>query len=280
MGGIKLKIHPLFYLFGLYYALSGRIATFIICTVTAVAHELGHSIVAGEKGYRLNKITLMPFGAIVKGDLTEMDLKDEISIALAGPLVNLFIALLFTAFWWIFPESYAYTDLAVQSCLSMALVNCIPAYPLDGGRILSAFLTLKMGRRRAENVCKISGIVFSLLIFTLFVLSIFREVNFSVLFFSLFIFFGAVSREKDCGYVRIYVGVGEKRLKKGVLVKKIAVSHDTTVRRLLSLLDVDAINEVDVYEGKRKIVTLSQEKIGKIMEKGDFSSKIGKHVGV
>lgn len=280
MGGIKLKIHPLFYLLGLYYAFTGRIFIFIVCTVTAVVHELGHSIVAGEKGYRLNKITLMPFGAVVTGDLSDLDFKDEISIAIAGPMINLVVAVFFIAFWWMFPETYAYTDLAVESCLSMALINCIPAYPLDGGRVLSAFLSLKIGKERAQKVCKCLGTVFAVLFLGLFVLTVFNKVNFSILFFALFILSGALNSDKEAGYIRIYNGVSAKKLKKGVAVKKIAIEKSATVKRLLSLLDADAINEVDLYDGEKKVYTLSQEKIKKIMEKGELSSSISKCVGI
>ena len=98
MGSIKLKIHPLFYLFGLYYALTGKILIFLVCTITAIVHELGHSIVAGERGYKLNKITLMPFGAVVKGESTELAFNDELVIALAGPMLNFIIAVFFVAF--------------------------------------------------------------------------------------------------------------------------------------------------------------------------------------
>ena len=45
MGGVTLKIHPLFYLFGLYYALTGRIFIFIVYTIVALVHELGHPYV-------------------------------------------------------------------------------------------------------------------------------------------------------------------------------------------------------------------------------------------
>ena len=109
MGSIKLKIHPLFYLFGLYYAIIGKILIFLVCTLTAVIHELGHSIVAGERGYKLNKITLMPFGAIVKGESAELLFNDELVIALAGPILNFLVALFFVAFWWIYPETYPFS---------------------------------------------------------------------------------------------------------------------------------------------------------------------------
>ena len=69
MGGISLSIHPLFFLLGIYYALTDRIFVFIIYAITAVIHECGHSVAAGRRGYRLNKITLTPFGAMISGDI-------------------------------------------------------------------------------------------------------------------------------------------------------------------------------------------------------------------
>ena len=92
MGGLRLYVHPLFLIFGAYYALTGKILIFIIYTLSAVVHELGHSFAAAGLGYRLNKITLMPFGAVASGDIDGLKLKDEIKIALAGPLINLAIA--------------------------------------------------------------------------------------------------------------------------------------------------------------------------------------------
>jgi Zn-dependent protease len=280
MGCIKLKIHPLFYLLGLYYAFTNKLLLFVVCTLTAVIHELGHSLVAGDRGYRLNKITLMPFGAVVSGESSELNFKDELIIAFAGPITNLLVAIFFIAFWWIVPESYPYTELAVSANLSMALINCIPAYPLDGGRILSAFLSIKVRRKRAIFICKLLGIIFSIIILCLFILSIFNSINISILFFALFIFFGAISREKDIVYLKIYKGISAKRLSKGVIIKRFAVDKSTTVKRLLTLLDEDCINEVDIYEGERCVYTLKQEKIKKIMEKGELLAPIEKYIAI
>ena len=280
MGCIKLKIHPLFFLLGLYYALTGKLLIFVICTLTAVIHELGHSLVAGDRGYRLNKITLMPFGAIISGESSELNFKDELIIALAGPITNFLVAIVFIAFWWIYPESYPYTELAVSANLSMALINCIPANPLDGGRILSAFLSIKSGRKRAFLICKLLGIIFSIILLCLFILSIFNTINISILFFALFIFFGAISREKDIAYLKIYKGISSKRLSKGVTVKRFAIDKSTTVKRLLSLLDEDCINEVDIYDKERYVYTLKPDRIKKIMEKGELSSPVEKYIAV
>ena len=167
MGSINLTIHPLTFAFGLYYALTGRIFRFIICTLCALIHELGHSFSASRLGYKLNKITLMPFGAIVSGNIDGLNCRDEIKIALAGPLINLSIGLFFVALWWIFPETYAFTDIIAEVNFSLAIVNFLPIFPLDGGRILSATLKDALGSERAVKVSRIIGTIFSSILFIL-----------------------------------------------------------------------------------------------------------------
>ena len=99
MAGIKLSIHPLFFVLGFFYAITGQIFIFIICTATAVVHELGHSFVSASLGYRLNKITLMPFGAVVVGNIEGLRFRDQVKVAIAGPLINVAVSLFFIATW-------------------------------------------------------------------------------------------------------------------------------------------------------------------------------------
>ena len=172
MGSLTFSVHPLFYIFGFYYALTGRIFTFIVYTVSAVIHEIGHSIVSANCGYRLNKIKLMPFGAVVMGCFDDVRLKDEIVIALAGPFINLAIALFFIAIWWIFPTLYAFTDIVVEANLSLFLINVLPAYPLDGGRVVKALLKTRVKEERAETICRCLGIFLSAVFLAFFILSI------------------------------------------------------------------------------------------------------------
>ena len=142
MGRVKVIIHPLFFVFGLYFAFLGKVFSFIIFTLTAVIHELGHAFVADRLGYTLNRIVLMPYGALISGDVENLSYKDECLVALGGPMLNAIIGVVFVAVWWFFPETYAYTDTAVIACFSLAVINLIPAYPLDGGRLLLATLSL------------------------------------------------------------------------------------------------------------------------------------------
>lgn len=277
MGGLSLTVHPLFFVYGFYYALTGKIFTFIIFTVTAVAHEMGHSFVANGCGYKLNRITLMPFGAVVKGDIDGLKFSDEIKIAMAGPILNIAVALFFIALWWVFPELYAYTELIVSANLSMATVNLLPVFPLDGGRILSAYTAMRLGQKRSERLCKITGGVLSLLLIALFLMTVFSgAVNLSLLFFSLFIFFGAFGKARENKYVKVYSAVTDQKLRRGIIVKRQAVDESVTLKKLLTVLDANALNEIEVYKKGKKVATLNDEKLKKIMENGDIYSPIGK----
>ena len=278
MGGINFSIHPLFFVLGFYYAATGQIFVFIIYTVVAVLHELGHSFVAAGAGYRLKKITLMPFGAVVSGKLDGMKLKDEIKIALAGPFINLAVGLLFVASWWIYPESYAFTDIAAEANFSMAIVNLLPIFPLDGGRILSASLSLLVGDDKAFFICRIIGVVFALLLTALFIISAFNQINLSLMFFAAFVLFGALSRHKENKYVKLYTAPEEDGLLRGMPYKNQALSINATVKKLMLCLDERAINEVVIFDGNKQVTTLTQRHIGEIVERADLYSPIKKYI--
>ena len=78
---MKFSIHPLFFVFGLYFALTGKVFLFLTATLTALLHEFGHALAAEKLGYKMNKITLMPYGAVVNGAIGGLSYKDEVSVA-------------------------------------------------------------------------------------------------------------------------------------------------------------------------------------------------------
>lgn len=276
MGSIRLKIHPLFLVFGVFYAVIGEFWYFVIFSLTALIHELGHSFVAEGLGYKLNKITLMPFGAVVSGDDCQMKAKDEIKIALAGPLVNLFVGVFLVATWWIYPETYTYTDLVAYANFSMAGINLIPAKPLDGGRVLCSWLALMCGRKKADKIAKILGVVLGLSLIALFVITLFKKPNYSILLFASFILFGLLI--KNTNYVRSFRGVSQKQLMRGVPVVKQAIDKSASVKSLLYILDPDAVNELTVFSEGKAVCSLSQEKITEIMLNGELYAPISKYL--
>lgn len=275
---MRISVHPLFILFGAYYVATNRIFEFIAFTVTAVIHETGHSVVAESLGYKLNKIVLMPFGAAAKGDVDGLKLKDEIKIALAGPAVNVAIGLLFVATWWIFPETYAFTDTAAYANFSMAAVNLIPVYPLDGGRVVFASFAKKTGRVKAERISAILGAVCAAMLAAGFIVTLFYSPNFSLLFFASFALVGAFSKEKENVYVKIFSGTSERKLMRGVPIIRQAISKRATIKKLMSVIDTDSINEIVVYDGEKRVATLLQGDILNIINNGEIYDRLEKFI--
>jgi len=278
MAGLKFKIHPLFYLFGLYYAICGQIFVFLVYTITALIHEMGHLFQAEKLGYTMQKIVLMPYGAVISGNICGLKFKDETMLALGGPVLNLLIALFFTALWWVIPDIYAFTDIVVTANLTIALVNFIPAYPLDGGRIVFSVLAVKFGEKKAKRIVKGGGFVFFLILIGSFVYSSFNSLNISILFFAVFILAGLSYKQRDNSYIRIF-NLSNERMTRGLQVKRYAVGKNTTVKKIISLIDADCYAEIMVLDEKgKKIAVLNQNQLLKIIENGDLYSKIEKFI--
>lgn len=275
MGKLKLSIHPLFFIFGLYFAVTGKVFSFLNYTLVACIHELGHYFSSSRLGYELNRITLMPYGAVIRGETQSFSYTDEVLIALAGPAANLITAVFFVALWWFFPETYPYTELAVTASVTIALINMLPAFPLDGGRVMLAALSIYMPRKLALKIAKSVGISAAIAVFTLFIYSIFTTFNLSVLFFSSFMLFGNIFVSKENEYVRAYSALSLKNLKKGRAIKRVAISDKTLVKDLYRFISGGTLIDVEILGTDKKTV-LSCDKTLKILCEGDVYSTVSK----
>lgn len=273
MGKMKFGIHPTFFLFGLYFALKGKVFYFLTYTLVAVIHELGHSLRAFNAGYSLKRVVLMPYGAVISGEKQDFSYADEIAIAFYGPMINFLTAILFIAVWWIFPETYPWTEAAVSASLTIAIINLLPAFPLDGGRILLATLSLYIKRKTALKIVKGLGLSLSAALLGLFVYSCFNTINISVLFFSSFMFFGNVFMPKDNVYTRIYAYYSLERLKRGKKVCRVAVNDKTLVKDLFKFIENGTLLDLELI-GKEEKTVLSCDKTAKIICEGNCYSTV------
>ena len=267
----KFKIHPLFLLVGAWYSFTGGLFVFLMSCIIALEHECAHAFSAGRRGYQLNRIVLMPYGAVIDGDLSGMSFKDEAYIALCGPLCNLITAGFFVALWWCFPDTYAYTDIACYSSLAIALCNLLPAYPLDGGRIVKCALirlflrrnTPLMAEKRAKRVCVLITFCFSAFFFYLFIGGCYRgQVNYTSLCFGGFLLFGALGNfNGDADYEKIDFSC-RQALKRGMEVRRVALLEDTPVKDAFKYIQKGSYLILEGYDREEnKVFELTQNEL-------------------
>lgn len=270
---MKLTIHPLFFVFGLYFAFTGKVFLFLTFTMTALAHEYGHAFAAERLGYKMNKITLMPYGAVINGAIDGLSYKDEVTVALAGPLTNLFICLFFTAAWWLVPEIYAYTDTVLFANLSIAAINLIPAYPLDGGRIVAAALSLKHKPKNVFKAMRIIGAIIGALLLALFFVTLFGSPNFSLLFFSLFILVGALKKTDERAYVKAYgKSLSGNTVKE---CKTLLVGKNVPLKNLMAKTVDEYAYSINIFDEKKQTTReLSIEQTQKLLASYRYYDRI------
>lgn len=148
---IRLHISLLFLIgfFGLSALMSG--GSLLLVLILAVGlfgsvalHELGHSVVARAKGSYIHEIVLYPFGGAAKISNIPKNPLDEALVALAGPAVSLILGLIF--------RNFEMTAFLGYLNLMLFFFNILPVFPMDGGRVLRAWLTLKRGRVEATRL--------------------------------------------------------------------------------------------------------------------------------
>lgn len=132
-----------------------------------VLHELGHAVVARAQGIRIRGITLFLFGGVAEMEDEPPSAQSEFLMAVAGPVVSAVLAAVLWALSWV-PDSaavaYPLTFVAGVN-VTLLLFNLIPAFPLDGGRVLRAVLWWRTGSlRRATYYASLAGRAFALIL--------------------------------------------------------------------------------------------------------------------
>lgn len=230
MERVKLKLEPSFLVFLAVAALFRQGFFALNYAVAVTLHELSHYCVASRLFYHCTEIKLSIFGAVLYGDFQDVTAKDRIKIALAGPLCNVTLVIICLALWWIVPESYYYTENFFTANISMACVNMLPCYPLDGGRTFTGLLETKLGDRALDWTKKLT-VILSLSLFGVFIYSLIVGANlFSLGLFAICLFCGVFSRGKEC-YVKSTLTQNRRRfLKKGMEKKTLVFSQDNCLR--------------------------------------------------
>ncbi|MCM1324923.1 MAG: site-2 protease family protein, partial [Acetobacter sp.] len=249
----RLPIHPSFILLFLWFVCTGNFQAFFIFVSVVLTHELGHYMVAKHLGYKLDAFFLAPYGVSLNYKEKAFNSSDEIKIALAGPAVNLTLAMLAIGVWWLFPVTYNYTQVFVEQSVMLALFNLIPAYPLDGGRLFVATVSERFSRKLAVKIISIANIVFTFIFIVLFIVSC--AVNFNPIFAlaAVFMLSGLMQTKYEARYEM--VNLYKKQVKDFSHPLSLVVGSHATLASLVKHIQINKFTLFYIVgEGRTRIV--------------------------
>ncbi len=257
IAGVDVRIHATFFLLLAFYgAISWQegglpaawtgVAFILLLFFCVLLHEFGHAMAARAFGIRTPDITLLPIGGVARLERMPRNPVQELVIAVAGPAVNIVIALLLFLGLGHFADLRELFQLEPSNGIHLlsrlmviniwlVLFNMIPAFPMDGGRVLRALLAMRFRYDRATTVAARVGQVVA----GLFAIWGIMSGHFLLVFIAAFVFMGAQ----------------QELLSAKILF---AVSGNATVSSVMLTQFVTLPAEVSIEESKRLVLRSMQ----------------------
>ncbi len=259
--GISINIHITFLLLPLLFLVMGGFKSMILVLIVFVCvtlHELAHSLVAKKFGIGVRDITLLPIGGVASMNKMPENSKQEFLISVAGPLFNIFLAafLFFVLYYsaWMpnvilgnptLADSWLHVIALIPWInITLAIFNLLPAFPMDGGRVLRSILATRMDYRKATKIAVNIGHVFAMIFGYIGLV----HGRFMLLLIAIFIYMAASAEESH---------VNLKESLKGFKVKDVLSSQfmtleqDTLVSKVLELIFRTRQEDFPVMNGDR-----------------------------
>jgi stage IV sporulation protein FB len=274
--GVPVRFHFTFVLLvvalgavGLQGPSGAEAAIYILALFASVlVHELGHALVSKRYGIKTIEIVMFPIGGVARLERNPKP-KEELWIALAGPAVNIVIAALLIAtaaslngtFDWEKAFSRRGGDMLSQVAIGniiLGVFNLLPAFPMDGGRVLRAMLAMKRSEAEATAIAARAGRFLAIL------MGLYGLVagNFILLFVAFFVYLGAVQET---------AAVMGRTLTQGVPVSEAMItefktlSHGQTIRDAANLLLSTSQQDFPVVLGDHVLGLLGRNELLRAM---------------
>jgi Zn-dependent protease len=243
-------------------ALQTAVSVLFMLTLFAcvVLHEYGHALTARRFGIKTRDITLLPIGGVARLEKMPDRPREEFLVAIAGPLVNVAIAILLWIAMSVTGTLPSLTDASLLEGnflarlmlvnISLFLFNLLPAFPMDGGRILRAALAMRMEYVRATQIAASIGQAMALL----FGLAGFFFNPF-LLFIALFVWIGA---EQEAAMVRMRSSLGGIPLRRAMVTDFRTLSPQDTLNDAVNAILSGAQQDFPVVENGRLVGVLTR----------------------
>ncbi|HHT70987.1 MAG TPA: peptidase M50 [Firmicutes bacterium] len=264
--GVQVKVNSFFLLILVVYGATGYLTEALLVYGAALLHEIAHAVVACSYGLKIEEIELLPFGGVARIkdlDLSTWDPKTEVAVALAGPVENLVLA----GAAWILAGygvwNISLAGLFLQANLAVAAFNLLPAWPLDGGRILRAYLAQRLSWRQATEIAARLGQALGAVLVCLgLVLMRHGLLFFNIAVLGGFLWAVAATEERWAGLVLLrYLAHKRRGLQTGEVVKGevLAAAGETTLRDLTKRFVAGRYHLVYVLDKDHKIMAIISE---------------------
>jgi Zn-dependent protease/CBS domain-containing protein len=218
-----------------------------------VAHEYGHALTARRYGIKTRDITLLPIGGVARLERMPDQPIQELWVALAGPAVNVVIAVALFAWLLVTGGLQPLNTLSITGGsllerlmvvnISLVLFNLIPAFPMDGGRVVRALLALRMEYSRATQVAATLGQGIALL---LGLIGLFT--NPFLIFTALFVWIGAA---QESGMVQVKSALAGIPLRRAMITDFRSLAPEETLGRAVDLVLSGAQQDFPVVSAGR-----------------------------
>lgn len=235
----------------------------ILAFISILAHEGMHILVAKRKGCKFNDIQIHIYGTSAQfANIDELNKKEKLQIYLSGPFANFIIICIFWCIGFASNNILIYKMININ--ISLLFFNLLPAYPLDGARVLEILLSQKILYRRANDIIsKISytiGVI--LLVIFIIVFAYSGVINVSILIASIAICLITRSEEKSAMYIlmgNIFVKRNKLLRNKYIENKSISVYYKQGLANVMSMVDKNRFNIFYVLDDDLKVVFIMNE---------------------
>lgn len=256
-----LKLFPL-YLVILFFL--GFKEEMIISLVYIFAHEFTHYMVARVLGFSAYGVKLLPFGAVLNlKELDEAEPFEDFLISISGPVLNIILSFIFYFLYYKYGMLYFYKSSICNWILG--IFNLIPAFPLDGGRILRDFLSLKTLYKKANKITLNVGIVIGSILCFFYFICFFRgyeKLSWSVGCIALFITITSIKEKERMSYIIMGDIIKKKNrfINRGYIENRnVSIYYKDYLLQVLELIDKNKYNVFLVLDENMTLMDIIYE---------------------
>ncbi|MBS6184984.1 MAG: site-2 protease family protein [Clostridium celatum] len=247
----------------LFFILLSLNKSIILAFISIFLHEISHIVVAKRNGCKFNNFKIHIYGTNAEFiNIDELSKREKIEIYLAGPCMNLVIAFIFFLVGLIINNSII--DKIININLSLLFFNILPAYPLDGSRILEIILSEKILYKKVNDIIsKISYIIAMFLItITLIVFIYSKSLNVSLIVAAIIICLITKGEKKSAMYIlmrNIFVKRNKLLRNKYIENKSISVYYKLGLINVMAIIDKNRFNSFYILDDDLKLLFIMHE---------------------